>query len=446
VIIIKNDDKYPGAIHKGYEDFDVQEMEIKVKIIRYRRACWQLPDGTVVTEDLPDEYKNNHFGPELRSYIVLQVHQNRVPQDKVKQQLNDFGIDISSGQINAILLKTAVELSSERDDIFNEGKKSESIHVDDTGARNDGKNGFCTTVCNEFFTYLKSSDSKSRINFLKVLCGQNNPSYLINEDAINYLSMSNASKCTREWFSTFDGTVYTTKEFEVFINSRSLSASDKKFIEEACLFACCIANGLPSDLIIISDDAGQFDLKIMQNALCSIHAERNLKKIIPKSAEEAADLEKILGFIWEFYKELKNYKESPTEEKKTYLSDRFDEIVSTITSGYLIAPALKVLKDNKQKLLMVLDSPNIDLNNNIAERSLRSVVIQRKVSGGTRSDEGRSARDIFNSIFQTCKKNSISIWLFLKDRLSKKGIIPPLGQVIKNRIQSKVSIESVAIT
>jgi hypothetical protein len=446
VIIIKNNDKYPGAIHKGYEDFDIQEMEINVRIIRYRRARWQLLDGTIVTEDLPEEYKNNHFGPELRSYVIAEVHHNRVPQDKVKQQLNDFGVDISTGQINAILINTAQELSTEKEEIFNEGKKSESVHVDDTGARNDGKNGFCTTICNELFTYMKSGDFKSRVNFLKILCGQDNPSYFINDDAIKYLELCRTSKGTYEWFLALNNTVYTEKEFEVLINSRLFSASDKKFIEEACLIGCCIANGLPSDLVIVSDNAGQFDIKIIQHALCWVHAERNLKKIIPKSAEEAADLEKILDLIWKFYRELKNYKDNPVEEQKLYLHKRFDEIMSTPTSGYQIAPALKVLIDNKKKLLVVLDSPSVDLNNNIAERSLRSAVIQRKISGGTRSEEGRLARDVYHSIFQTCKKNSISIWLFLKDRLGKKRIIPSLGQIIKERIESKALKKSVAVT
>ncbi len=43
------------------------------------------------------------------------------------------------------------------------------IHTDDTGARHKGKNGYCTVIGNEFFTYFKSSDSKSRQNFLEML-------------------------------------------------------------------------------------------------------------------------------------------------------------------------------------------------------------------------------------------------------------------------------------
>lgn len=56
------------------------------------------------------------------------------------------------------------------------------IHTDDTGARHKGKNGYCTVIGNEFFTYFKSSDSKSRQNFLEMLQG-GGERYVLNEDA-----------------------------------------------------------------------------------------------------------------------------------------------------------------------------------------------------------------------------------------------------------------------
>jgi hypothetical protein len=45
------------------------------------------------------------------------------------------------------------------------------VQVDDTGARHQGHNGFCTHIGNELFAYFESTDSKSRQNFLEVLRG-----------------------------------------------------------------------------------------------------------------------------------------------------------------------------------------------------------------------------------------------------------------------------------
>ena len=116
--------------------------------------------------------------------------------------------------------------------------------------------------------------------------------------------------------------------------------------------------------------------------------------------------------------------------------------MSTKTSGHQIAPALKALIDNKKKLLVVLENPEVALENNVAERSIRHTVIQRKISGGTRSEAGRLARDVYATIFQTCQKNRISIWNFLNDRLYKRLLLPNLGQIIKDRMQSKILIKS----
>jgi len=63
---------------------------------------------------------------------------------------------------------------------------TEQVKVDDTGARHQGRNGYSTIIGNEFFTYIVSTKSKSRINFLQILHGKD-PKYILNEDAIDYI-------------------------------------------------------------------------------------------------------------------------------------------------------------------------------------------------------------------------------------------------------------------
>src|SRR4051794_21061418 len=61
--------------------------------------------------------------------------------------------------------------------------------------------------------------------------------------------------------------------------------------------------------------------------------------------------------------------------------------------------------------------PEVPLNTNSSERDVRDPVTIRKISGGTRSDDGRRCRDPFLSLKKTCQKNAISFWAFLGDRL-----------------------------
>ena len=56
--------------------------------------------------------------------------------------------------------------------------------------------------------------------------------------------------------------------------------------------------------------------------------------------------------------------------------------------------------------------------------------MKRKVSGGTRSEEGQKCRDTFVSLKKTCVKLEISFLSYLEDRINKLFEIPRLAQVI----------------
>ena len=93
---------------------------------------------------------------------------------------------------------------------------------------------------------------------------------------------------------------------------------------------------------------------------------------------------------------------------------------------------LKRLHRNKHELLRVLDKPWLPLHNNLSESDIREYVQKRKISGGTRSADGRRCRDTFTSLKKTCKKHGISFWKFLKDRIGNLNQIPFLPEIIRN--------------
>ena len=419
----------PDSTFKEYQPYTVQGIKIEPYNIRYLLERWQTPDGNYIVGQLPPEVQG-HFSPELKSYILYQYYHCHVTQPLLLEQLWEWNVDISSGQLNRILTEDKEIFHNEKDDILSMGLKvSDYINVDDTGARHDGKNGYCTHIGNELFAWFQSTDSKSRINFLELLrAGQMD--YVINEDALEYMNNQRLPKSLlhlledhyKKQFANLSEWEAHLQELQI-VNHRHI-----KIATEGALIGSVLHHGLPKSLVIVSDDAGQFN--ILNHALCWIHAESTLNKLIPPNEEKRKTLEDIRKQIWDFYNELRAYKISPEEAKKGQLEDKFEEIFTQKTDYQMLNLALGRLYENKSELLLVLERPEIPLHNNLSENDIREYVKRRKVSGSTRSELGRRCRDTFTSLKKTCRKLGISFWEYLLDRCSKTHKIPPLQELI----------------
>ena len=193
--------------------------------------------------------------------------------------------------------------------------------------------------------------------------------------------------------------------------------------------------GLCQNLVILSDDTGQFN--ILRHALCWVHTERLIHTLIPLNEGHREDIAKVRGDIWDFYRDLKDYKTQPTMTQKETLENRFDIIFTQKTRYTLLNRLLKRIHNNKPELLLVLERPEIPLHTNGSEGDIRDYVKKKKVSGGTRSSTGRRCRDTFASLKKTCRKQGVSFWHYLLDRVSGAGSIPPLPELIRQSAAAK---------
>jgi hypothetical protein len=200
---------------------------------------------------------------------------------------------------------------------------------------------------------------------------------------------------------------------------------------EGALIASIVEHGISKHLVVVSDDAGQFN--VLLHALCWIHANRAIDKIIAFTDEAKKDLDTVKDQIWGLYQGLKAYKGNPKQKDKKRLDNLFDEIFTQTTSSASLNLALKRIYNNKAELLLVLERPDIPLHNNGAENAIREYVKRRKISGSTRSDLGRKCRDTFTSLKKTCRKLGVSFWQYLKDRIEKIGFIPDLPDLVRQR-------------
>jgi len=197
------------------------------------------------------------------------------------------------------------------------------------------------------------------------------------------------------------------------------------------LWGSIAEQGLLKDAVIVSDGAGQF--RIAEHALCWVHAERLIHKLDTFCKAQVQAKERIRARIWRLYKALKAYRQAPAPRRASELRRRFDAIFSAETGFATLDRLLARLLAQKDELLMVLKRPDIPLHTNGSENDIRCQVTRRKISAGTRSDEGRDSRDAFLGLMKTCAKHAISFWDYLGDRLGapEAPAVPTLAELVR---------------
>ncbi len=128
--IIEPEEKLPsGAIFNGYREYDVQDLVVHRHNIRFLLAEYVTVEGKTIVGKLPKEYQS-HYGPTLMSFTLYQHHQCRVPQNLICEQLRELGVDISTGQVNRILIENKESFHAEQNQILQVGLETATyIHT-----------------------------------------------------------------------------------------------------------------------------------------------------------------------------------------------------------------------------------------------------------------------------------------------------------------------------
>ncbi len=429
-----------GSRFKGYEDFVVQDLVLRVEVTRYRRERWLTPDGRTVIAPLPAGVAG-HFGPELQRFVLAQHHQGQVTVPRLMAQLQAIGVSISKRQIMRLLIAGQEGFLTEARDVLRAGLETANwVTVDDTGARHKGANGVCTQIGNDDFAWFGTTNSKSRLNFLDLLRA-GHTDYVVNNAALTYMRQHALAgpviaALAGHAETHFAGPAAWQAHLDrLGITQLNVTPDPVRVATEGALWGSVQAHDFLRDTVIVSDDAGQF--AVGQHALCWVHAERLVHKLDTFTDAQHAAQQRVRDLIWKFYADLKAYRTDPAPRRRRQLRARFDRIFRRRTGFVTLDRLLARLHANKAELLAVLDYPEIPLHTNGSERDIRCHVTKRKVSGGTRSDDGRTCRDAFLGLAKTCAKLGVAFWDYLGSRLSVPGqtIVPSLPDLIRCRGQ-----------
>lgn len=430
VEIIKVDNLPENVRFKGYRDYRIQELVFCKETILYRLERWQLPDGSYVVGSLPAGISSGHFGLTLQAYVLHQYHHQGVTQPLLLNQLKELKFELSSGQLNNLLIEKKASFHKEKEGLLPAALSvSNYIHVDDTGARHDGKNGYCTHIGNELFAWFESTASKSRRNFLALLrCGYED--YILKEESFAYMRRQKLAPYIRTKLAACGQRIFTNEaSWQALLKQLEITSERHiRIVTEAALIGSVLHHGFQMNTVIMSDDAGQFN--IFRHVLCWIHVERNIHKLMPVGQKQLEATESIRSEIWELYQQLKSYKKDPMEQEKKEIEKAFDKLCGQRTCFQLLNNQLKRIKMSKHEMLLVLERPELPLHNNLSEGDIREYVKRRKISGSTRSEEGRKCRDTFASLKKTAVKLKVGFWDYLLDRISGKKEITWLPDLV----------------
>jgi hypothetical protein len=434
-----------GSRFKGYETYTVQELVVSVHAVRYCRERWTTPDGRTMVAPLPDG-TTGHFGPNLRRFVLMQYHQGQTTLPRLTALLHSVGVSISQREIQRLLSEKQGGFLDENRAVLRAGlETSPWISVDDTGARHKAKNGFCTQIGNDRFTWFGTRSSKSRLNFLDLLRA-GHTDYVLNDLAFDYMRGRGLAAPLIARLTEADERHFVNQAvWQAHLGRLAIappSGAGAAVIQdpvqiatEGAQWGSIHAHGFLHNAVVLSDDAGQFD--IGQHALCWVHAERLVHKLDTFTDLHRVAQQKVRKLIWDYYADLKTYRANPSQGRRPVLRARFDRIFRRRTGFVTLDRLLARLHANKAELLMVLERPEIPLHTNGSENDIRCQVTRRKVSAGTRSDDGRDCRDAFLGIAKTCTKLGVAFWDYLGSRLSVPGqlLVPPLPDLVRCRGQ-----------
>ena len=253
-----------GSRFWGYVHYDVQDLVIMPRTGRYRRERWRLANGSVLLSSLPEDVSGSNNGADLRWFLVDHHHHERLPQARLLEQVQEYEVVISAGEIEAILKEEAQWLSAERTAIFMDGvTHSPFIQADDIGALHQGRNGYYTHNENPCFAAFFNTKGKSQANFLNLnCCGR----WIFRADQVAIERMLNGGLSQHTTAIIFQlpfekaqhvPLIFAQWKWRRHLKRRVLNEREQAIASEAALYATALTIISP-EMVFVRVNAGKF--------------------------------------------------------------------------------------------------------------------------------------------------------------------------------------------
>jgi len=180
--------------------------------------------------------------------------------------------------------------------------------------------------------------------------------------------------------------------------------------------------------------------QFLKRLRCWAHLVRKARGLMESYNKESQAFGKeTLDFLNSLIEAIKNARENPPDKplskfyKEQLLSYRHAcEQMKSSAHKKTRELAVEMLND-WEVIFTVLDHPHLPLTNNEAERALRHWVILRRISYGTRTEQGSRIFAILASVIETCRIRQQCPWRYLESVIDNRRagfLAPPLPVII----------------
>jgi transposase len=203
---------------------------------------------------------------------------------------------------------------------------------------------------------------------------------------------------------------FSTDKIRYFLYRKSRSASVVKEVL-----------GEKFEGVVVSDFYGAYNAHLGLHQRCWVHLLRDIHELKGKHKEDR-QLKQWAGAVKAIYEEAKAYKgpngrlgSVEQEAERVKRQREYEQELMRVCR-----PHLKKKKPHSTlcerierflpELFVFVADPRVPSDNNAAERSVRHLVVSRKISGGTRSETGNETKSILASLFGTWRLQQLDFY------------------------------------
>jgi hypothetical protein len=374
-----------------------------------------------------------------------------VAEPKLLELFRSIGVVISAGELSNLLIKHQTAFHAEKAAVYAAGLRSSPWqHFDQTSTRVDGVNQQCNIVCNPLYTVCCTTANKDRLSVLDVLRNLAARTFCFNAEAFALLhTLGVAQRVMVQVQGLPQEQTLSEAALTALLDQLAppLGPLQRQHVLEAAAVAAYHAQlEFPVIQLLVCDDAPQFNWLTAELALCWVHEGRHYKKLAPCVPHHQELLTQFSTQFWDFYADLLAYRVAPSPAEKARLTAEFERIFATVTGYQQLDARIAKTQLKKASLLLVLDHPEIPLHNNPAELGARQRVRKRDVSFGPQTTDGAQAWDTFQTLTATAQKLGVSIYHYIRDRVTQAYALPSLASLIAERAQQEPLGQSWAAT